>query len=244
MIVLGIILGILILILLLPVGAWVRYDGEATVKLVAGPVKLQLVPAKPKSRKKLKKEQEKKEQKAKKKAEDKKKAQAAQLIHKDPAPPKPPKPKEPLLDKIDSLLPFAKLAVDALGSVFRRLTVKKLIVHVRYGGSDPVKVADNYGKIMATLWGASSILMRKFKIKKSDVQITPDFTSGKTEVEAELYIRYLIFDLLGIAFKYGFRGLKLLIRYKKHEKELLKQQEQELLETSDEPKENNLKEAV
>ncbi len=241
MIVLGIILGILILILLLPVGVHVRYDGEATVKLVAGPLKLQLVPAKPKSRKQLEKEKKKKEQKAAKKAESKKKAQASHLIQ--PEPPKP-KPQEPLPDKVQHLLPFAKLAVDALGSVFRRLTIKKLIVHVRYGGGDPVQVADNYGRIMAILWGAGSVLTRKFRIKKSDVQVVPDFVSGKTEVEAELYIRYLIFDLLGIAFKYGFRGLKLLIRYKKHEKELLEQQKQALLETNEEKTENNLKEAV
>ena len=239
MIVLGIILGILILILLLPVGVQARYDGEATVKLVAGPVKLQLVPAKPKSRKQLEKEKKKKEQKAEKKAEAKKKAKAKQLIQKDPPPPK---PKEPLPDKIQGLLPFAKLAVDALGSVFRRLTVKKLILHVRYGGGDPVKVADNYGKIMSILWGMGSVLTRKFKIKKSDISVVPDFLSGKTEVEAELYIRYLIFDLLGIAVKYGFRGLKLLIRRKKHEKELRKQQQKEQQEAQ--PEENNLEKAV
>lgn len=241
MIALAIILGILILILLIPVGVYAKYDGEATVKAVAGPLKIQILPAKPKTRKQLEKEEKKKAANAVKKAEQKQKAEAAKLIHKDPPPPK---PDEPLMDKVRGLLPFARLAVDALGSVFRRLTIKKLIVHVRFGGSDPSKLAENYGKIMAIIGGMGPILNRKFKVKHGDVSVVPDFSSSKTEVEAELYMRYLIFDLLGIAFKYGFRGIKLLIARKKHEKQLLAQQQKEKENAEQQPGENNVEKAV
>ena len=238
MIALAIILGILILILLIPVGVYAKYDGEATVKAVAGPIKLQILPAKPKTRKQLEKEEKKKAEAAVKKAEKKQKDAAAKLIQKDPPPPK---PDEPPLDKIRGLLPFAKLAVDLLGSVFRRLTIKKLVVHVRFGGGDPSKLAETYGKIMAIIGGMGPILNRKFKVKQGDISVVPDFSTSKTEVEAELYMRYLIFDLVGIAVKYGFRGVKLLLARKKHEKQLLAQQQKEQEENKTE---NNIEKAV
>lgn len=217
MIVLGIILAVIVLILLLPVGAYARYDGNTLVRLIAGPLRIQLVPAKPKSRKQLEKAKRKKEQKAAKKAENKKKAAAKKLVYQEPKP----KPQEPLPDKIRGLLPFAKLAVDALSSVFRRLTIKKLLIHVRFGGGDKAKLAESYGRTMALIWEIGPVLGRKFRIKKSDISVVPDFLADKTEVEAEIYLRYRVFDLLGIAFKYGFRGLRLLMARKKHEKELL-----------------------
>lgn len=220
MIALGIILGVLLLILLLPVGVRARYDGDTLVQAVLGPVRLQILPEKPKTRKQLEKEKKKKAEKEQKKAEKKQKAKADKLIYKEPEP----KPEQTLTEKIQGLLPFARLAADTLGSVFRRLTVKNLTVHVRFGGNDPEKLADNYAKTMMAIWSMGPILGRAFRIKKSDISVTPDFLSDKTQVEAEIYLRYLVFDLLGIALKYGFRGIKLLQAKKKHEKELMQAQ--------------------
>lgn len=216
MIPLCIILGILLLILLLPVGVIARYDGEVGVRAAIGPFRLQILPAKPKTRKQLEKERQKKEKKAQAKAEKKKKAEADKLIKKDE--PEKPKFKEPLKDKLAGLLPFARLAVDALGSVFRRLKIRQLTVRVRMGGSDPAKLAQSYGKAQAAVSAMLPLLAGRFRIKKKEISIQPDFLAKKTEVEAVLSLRYLVFDLLGIALKYGFRGLKLLLRRKKQQK--------------------------
>lgn len=217
MIVLGSIVAVLVLILLLPVGAYARYDGETLVRLIAGPFRIQILPQKPKTRKQLEKQERKKAKKAAKKAEQKKKAAADKLVKKDPPPEK---PKEPLGEKIRGLLPFARLAADALGSVFRRLKVKNLTVHVRLAGEDPSKLADTYAKTMAAIWATGPILGQKFSVRHTDVSVKPDFLAEKSEILAVLEFHYLVFDLVGIALKYGFRGLRLLLQKKKQEKQL------------------------
>lgn len=220
MIALGIVLGVIILILLIPVGVHARYDGAASVQAVVGPLRIQILPEKPKTRKQLAKAEQKKAEKEKKKAEKKEKEAADKLVYQEPEP----KPEQTLPEKIRGLLPFARLAVDALSSIFLRLTVKKMIVHVRFGGDDPEKLADTYTKTVILIRSLGPVLGRHFRVKKSDISVVPDFLSEQTDVEAELYIRYLVFDLLGIALKYGVRGLKLFFRKKKHDKELMKAQ--------------------
>ena len=74
MIALGIVLGVILLIALTPVGALFRYSDKTELKLIVGPFRIQLIPAKPKTRKQLEKQERKKAKKAAKKAEQKKKA--------------------------------------------------------------------------------------------------------------------------------------------------------------------------
>ena len=231
MIVLGILLGILLLILLLPVGAYAHYDGEALIRLLIGPLRIQLVPAKPKSRKQLEKAQKKKAKKAAKKAEKQKKDAAKKLIKPDPPPE--PKVKEPLKDKIAGLLPFAKLAVDALGSVFRKLKIKKLQLHVRLADGNKAKLGESYGKAVQAASAIRPVLRRAFRVKKADILILPDFCADKTDVEATIQLRFFVFDLIGIALKYGFRGIKLLFARKKQQKTLVQQQKAALLKEPD-----------
>lgn len=221
MIALAIILGVLLLILLLPVGAMLRYDGEITLKVIVGPLRIGILPGKPKSRKQLEKEEKKKAQKEAAKAEKKKKAAANKLIKKEEKP----KPKEPLKDKLAGLIPFIKLATDAFGSIFRKLTVTKLVLHVSYGGSDKAKLAESYGTIMGAVGAVGPLLGKAFRVKRREISIVPDFLSDQVDILAELHLRYFVFDLLGILLKYGWRGLKLLLARKKHEKTLLEQQQ-------------------
>ncbi len=217
MIALGIVLAILVLLALLPIGARVRYDGEAKVVLAVGPIRLQLVPAKPKTRKQLAKEALKKEKKQAAKAEQARKKKAQALIAK---PPEPPKPAEPLPDKLAGLIPWAKLAVRAVGELFhRRLTVTKLVIRAALAGGDPAKTAQTTGRAWEAIGIALPILDRAFRIKKREISIWPDFLASKTQVEAELHIRFLLGSLIGYAVKYGFGAIKILLAQKKAKKQ-------------------------
>lgn len=215
MIALGIVLGVLLLINLTPVGAVFRYEDAAELKLKIGPFRKQLIPAKPKTQKQLEKQAKKKAKKAAKKAEQKKKKQAAALTQepKEPAQPK------PLSQKLRELMQWARLGGQLLGSVFRRLRIGRLTVHIRLGGSDCAKLAENCGKCNAAVGAALPYVERVLTIRKRDIQIAPDFVAGETEFYAELSARFLVADLVGIALKYGFRAVRLLFSQKKSNKQ-------------------------
>lgn len=215
-IILGI-LGFFLLVALLPVGAECRYDGEASVKLLVGPFKITLVPEKPKNRKKREKEAAKK---AKKKAEKPKKdreKKAKKLIARKK---KEEAPKEPLKDKIAGLVPFAKLAVSALGTLKRKLLVKYFFVDARIAGADPAKTAETTGYAWTAIGAMRPILLGAFRIRKTEVSVRPDFLADRTDVRAGIALRFLVGDLVALAVKYGIRALKLLKQRKKHLEEL------------------------
>lgn len=216
-IILGVIVGLLLLILLLPVGAYCRYDGETLIQLRLWFIRIQLVPKKPKSRKQREKEAAKAEKKKQKKAEKKKKKKETSLVQEKPKP-KEEKPKEPIKDKIEGLLPFVKLVVEFLGKFRRKFLIKKLIIHVKLAGSDPAKIGENTGKAWAAIATAMPILKSRFRIRKSDVQVSPDFVGTKTDIEAILHIRLIVGAVLILAIRYGIRALKLYLKRKKQQK--------------------------
>lgn len=215
MIALGIVLGVLLLIALTPVGALFRYSDKTELKLIVGPFRIQLIPAKPKTRKQLEKQERKKAKKAAKKAEQKKKKQAAALTRE----PKEPEPPKPLSQRLRELLDWARLGSQLLRGVFRKLLIKRLTVHIRLGGNDCAALAENCGKCNAALGAVLPLLERAFRIRKRDIQIAPDFLSASTVIEAELQARFLIANLIGIAVKFGFRAVRLLFSQKKSNKQ-------------------------
>lgn len=226
--VLLIILAVLFLIGCIPVGVLFRYHEEIQLKLVVAFLKIGILPKKPLSRKKREKAEAKKAAKAAKKAEakaqKKKKQQAQSLIAK---PPEPPKPKKPLKDRIAGLIPWAKLGADFVGEFFhRKLCVRRLWIRAALAGGNPAKLAQTVGTAWETIGIAVPILERAFRIKDRRIAVYPDFQASKTDVEAELYIRLRIGGLVLLAFKYGFRALKLLISQKKQAKAAKKAQAQ------------------
>ncbi len=210
-----IILGVFLLIALIPVGAECRYDGDTLVYLRIAFLKIQLVPEKPKSRKQREKEAAKAEKKKAEKERRKQEKKEASLIQKKR---KEEKVKEPLPDKIAGLLPFAKLVVELLGTLRRKLLIKKMQIHVSLAGSDPSKVGINTGRAWAAIASVMPVLKKAFRIRKSDVQVSPDFVGTKTEVNAVISLRFLVGDLIALAVKYGIKALKLYFKRKKQQK--------------------------
>ena len=189
---------ILFLLAILPLGASVLYDEDGPrVRIVAGPVKVQVFPMKKKAKKdKPKKEAKKKPAKAEKPA-------------KKPAP----KPKSG--GSWTDFLPLVRIALDLLNDLRRKLRVNELKLHLTMAGDDPCDLAVNYGRMNASLAALIAQLERFLVIKKRDVHIDCDFTADETVILARLDLTITLGRILSIAAVYGVRGLKTFLNIKK-----------------------------
>lgn len=210
-------LGVIVLLAVLPLGVFVRYNSEgALVRVVLGPVKITVFPL-PKKQKKEKKPKEptEKEKQAQAKAEEE-----ASL----PKPPQPPKQEKPKAEKKEQggslldFLPLVKLVFGLLGDFRRKLRVNELYLRLIMAGGDPATLAINYGRANGALGALMPKLDQWFVIKKRDVEIECDFESSETKVIAKLQITITLGRLLALAAVYGFRGLKEVLSIQKKRK--------------------------
>lgn len=201
-----IILGVFLLIGHLPVGAYCRYDGDSLIQLCVGPLRIRLYPPKPKNRKQREKAAAKAEKAKAEKARKKKDKKEKALIQKNR---KEEQTKQPLADKISGIVPFVKLVRELLGRFRKKFLIQKLIIRVKLAGADPARLGVNNGRAWAAIASAMPILKSRFRIRSSDVQVSPDFLSTKTELVVVLHVRFLVGDLIAILLKFGLRGLKL-----------------------------------
>ena len=195
-------LTIVILLAILPLGASVLYDEDGPrVRVVAGPVKIQVFPMK----KKAKKDKPKKE---KPKKEPKKPAQAA-------GDEKKPFPKPKTGGSWTDFLPLVQVALDLLNDLRRKLRVNELKLHLTMAGDDPCDLAINYGRMNASLAALIAQLERVLVIKKRDVHIDCDFAASETVILARLDLTITLGRILSIAVRYGVRGLTTFLKIKK-----------------------------
>ena len=206
-----IVLAVLVLLALIPLGAHVRYDSEgAFVWLVAGPIRIRLLPKKSKKPKK-----DKKERKSGKKKKPK-----------EPDEPEKTKEKQPIGGLIRDFMPFVRLGLDLLGCFFRKLRVPILTLHLGFGGAnDPASAAINYGRAWSAVGAIMQPIRTKTRIKKENVSCSCDFTRGDMRVFAELKAVFLLGDLVVMAIRYGLRALRLYLRMKKQQNQRIKSQE-------------------
>ena len=194
-------LAILILLAILPLGASVLYDAEGPrVRIVAGPVKIQVFPMK----KKPKKDKTKKE---KPKKEPKKPAQAGEAQK--------PFPKPKTGGSWTDFLPLVQVALDLLNDLRRKLRVNELKLHLTLAGDDPCDLAVNYGRMNASLAALIAQLERVLVIQKRDVHVDCDFTASETVILARLDLTITLGRILSIAVRYGVRGLMTFLKIKK-----------------------------
>ena len=196
-------LAILILLAILPLGASVLYDAEGVrVRVVAGPLKLQVFPLKKKPKKdKQKKDKPKKEKKKKPVPE--------------PGEPGAPKPKEKKGGSWKDFLPLVRVALDLLNDLRHKLRVNELKLHLTMAADDPCDLAVNYGRMNAALAGLLSQLERFLVIKKRDVHVDCDFTASETVILARLDLTITLGRILAIAVVYGIRALLTFLKIKK-----------------------------
>jgi len=199
-------LVILFLLAILPLGASVLYDEDGPrVRIVAGPIRIQVFPLKKKAKKdKPKKEKPKKE---------KKKAASAD----GSAPEKKPVSKQKKGGSILDFWPLVQVALDLLNDLRRKLRVDHLKLHLTMAADDPCDLAVNYGRMNASMAGLITQLERFLVIKKRDVHIDCDFTASETVILARLDLTITLGRILSIAAVYGVRALTTFMKIKKQQ---------------------------
>ena len=205
-------LGILFLLAILPLGVSIHYNADgAIVKIILGPIKLTVVPAKKKPPKE-KKEKTKKEKKPKTKPVKPKQVGA------DAPPPEPKPEKKEEGGSILDFLPLVKTLFDFLGDFRRKLRLDNLQLKLIMAGGDPYNLAMNYGKAWAAVGNLLPKLEEWFVIRKRDIEVECDFVASKTTVIAHLDLTITLGRLLAAVFKFLFKALIKFLQIKKKRK--------------------------
>lgn len=191
--VLLIILLVFWLISLIRVGGRVRY-GEAGlfVSVLAGPLKIQILPAKPKKEKSRKKK--KKEPEQEKKPKEKK-----------------PKPegRPGTLSRLMQLLPVVG---EVCGALKRKIRIDDLKLELIWGGSDPAAIALGYGQANAALGMLWPLIDNNFRVKRHSFQIGMDYERTQPMVELEAALTYTVGQIVGLGVHYGVKALIIWIK--------------------------------
>ena len=185
-------LGILVLLAITPVGVLAAYNSEGVLlRVIAGPVKITILPAKPKE----KKPKESASKTAKKTAKPTKSAAKTEKTQEKGG-------------SVTDFLPLLQIVFDFLGEFRRKLRVNSLELKLIMAGGDPCNLAINYGKAWAAVGNLMPQLERFLVIKKRDVQVECDFTGSQTLIIARLAITITIGRIISMAVRYGIRALR------------------------------------
>ena len=200
-------LAVLVLLAILPLGAAIQYNSEGFfLKLIAGPVRIPLVPGK------------KKDPDEEKKKKEAKKAKKAQKAAASPKQRKAEKPKKEKGGPITDFLPIVKTVLDLLNSFRKKLRIKRLDLKMIMAADDPCDLAVNYGRANAAMGNLLPQLEKCFVIKKRNIQVECDFESSQTLIIARADVTITLGWLLGILIFYGFRALKQFLQIKNKRK--------------------------
>ena len=183
-----IVLAVLWLISLVRIGGRVRYGEEGLFAWVlAGPLKIQLLPAKAK---------EKKPNKGKKKKE----LPAAAEKHKK-------EPKEGQPGTLSRLMKLLPVVGQACGALKRKIRIDDLELELIWGGSDPAAIALGYGQANAALGMIWPILDNNFKVNCHSLQIGMDYNRTQPGVEAEAAVTLTVGQIVTLGVHYGVKAL-------------------------------------
>ena len=196
-------LCILFLLIILPLGAAIQYNSDGfALQIIAGPVRIPILPAKKKEPK------EKKEKKQEKKPAKKRADRPA---------PKEEKPKEKG-GSITDFLPLVKTVLELLNCFRKKLRIKLLEIKLILAADDPCDLAINYGRANGAMGNLLPMLERVFVIKKRDVQIECDFESSETVIIARANVTITLGWLLGMIIFYAVRALIQFLKIKNKRK--------------------------
>ena len=224
-------LAIVVGLAILPLGVSVKYNADGVwLAIVAGPIRIKILPAK-KKEKKPKKEKPKKEKKPKKdksekakkppkktKTEPKQVPPDVPLEEKypnlDKKPGKIPKtPPEPVKEKKEEggswtdFLSLVPIVLDFLNDFRRKLRVNRLELKLIMASGDPCDLAINYGKVWTAVGNLMPQLERVLKIQKRNIDIECDFLASETKVIARVDLTITLGRILAAVFKFAFRAL-------------------------------------
>lgn len=189
-------LGILILLGILPLGVSAIFDEDGPrVRIVAGPLKIQLFPLPQKKKKPAKEKKPKSSEDTsskQKKQPPKTKANAPSNQTK--------KEKKKSGGPITDFLPLVGVVLKFLDGFRRKLRVNVLELKLIMAADDPCDLAVNYGRAWAAVGNLMPRLERVFVIQKRNIDVECDFTADKTRVLARLDLTITLGRMLGLVF--------------------------------------------
>lgn len=187
--VLLVILAVLWLISLVRIGGRVRY-GQAGLfaTALAGPFKIQVLPAKERPKKEKKPKKERKPKKEKKPKEKKPK----------------PEGQPGTLSRLMKLLPVVG---QACGSLKRKIRIDDLELELIWGGPDAAAVALGYGRANAALGMLWPIFDHNFKVKRHSFQIGMDYGAAQPMVELQAAVTMTVGQIVTLGVHYGVKAL-------------------------------------
>ena len=185
--VIGVILLIVFLIGLIRVGAAVRFGEEPGLRLLIGPFRITLLPAK---EKKAAQNGEKKKKKAAEtgKTEQSGKKKSCSL---------PKLTSEEWRDLITTALSALK---ETARRTCRRLRIDPLEILIVFGGEDPADIAQSYGYASAAMWSVMPQLEDLFHIPDPSLHLRMDYSAKETRAEGSVGLSLRVWDMLIIAF--------------------------------------------
>ena len=96
-----------------------------------------------------------------------------------------------------NLKDYATLLQIIVTKFIAKFRCEKFILHASVGGEDAMSIAMDYGTINALLYPVLGAFSAAGKLKRCDVQITPDFTSEETHGEGRAEFSFRLFRAFG-----------------------------------------------
>ena len=181
-ILLGVTLALDLLILLLRVGARFTLDGDGvTLRVLAGPVRLKLLPAGEEKAKKPKKPKNPKKEKPEKPEEETKE-----------------KPKPKIKITFDLVSTALKSVGELLGRLRRKICIDKLVLHYTAAAADPADAAMTFGYASAGVGALMPVIENIFKVKERDVGASVTFDTDQSEIFVDAQLTLAIWEILYI----------------------------------------------
>lgn len=207
--------GVLMLLAIIPLGASVRYDAEGIlVRLIAGPVRITMLP-RPEKKKKPDAPKPREKVQSEPTPPEEKKQNVPPEENESPAESK---KKQEAGGKWTDFLPLVRVGLDLLNAFRRKLRVDELKLKLILAGDDPCDLALNYVRAWTALGNLLPRLERVFVIKKRDLEVECDFTADQTRVIVRLDLTITLGRLLALGVVYGFRALTEFLKIRRKEK--------------------------
>lgn len=179
-------LAVITAVLWIPLGVSASYDEDgAVVKLVAGFLRFQLYPGKPKKKKETPKKEKKQQTK-----------------------PQPAKKQEKQGGSLSDFFPLVDVVLDFLSDIRRKLRVDLLELRILMVGDDPCDLGINYGRAVAAVSALDPQLERLFVIKKKHIRVECDFAGENNQVWANVRLTITIGRILSMGLRHGTKALR------------------------------------
>ena len=211
-IILGVIVGIIVLIMLIPIGADFRYEDEVVrISAKVAGIKLQLLP-KPKRKPKKEKAKKEKPQKEQKPKEEK------------PKEGKDKKEKKGLPFNAEEILELLSAVLKSFGRFGRKFKVERFVLHWIAPNWDPYTSARIFAWVNAAMSQLAPFCTERFHCRDTSVWTDIDFTRENMFLEFGLTFSIRIGQIVGTGLSTGFAALRILLKSRRRTKREAKEE--------------------